>query len=87
MLELRSKIARKLNIPEDISDGLPIVTITGKCELYIENYRGIIEYSKHQIRIQTKCGRICITGEELEIVYYTNTDMKITGKLETMNYS
>ena len=87
MLELRSKIARKLNIPEDISDGLPIVTITGKCELYIENYRGIIEYSKHQIRIQTTCGRICITGEELEIVYYTNTDMKITGKLETMNYS
>lgn len=86
-MELRSKIARKLNIPEDISEGLPIVTITGKCELYVENYRGIIEYSKNQIRIQTKCGRICITGDELEIVYYTNTDMKIVGKLETMNYS
>ena len=86
-MEIKSKIARKLNIPEDISDGLPIVTVTGKSEVYVENYRGIIEYSKNQIKIQTKCGRICITGEELEIAYYTNTDMKIIGKLETMKYS
>ena len=53
----------------------------------MENYRGIIEYSKNQIRIQTKCGRICMTGDDLEIVYYTNTDMKIIGKLETINYA
>ena len=86
-MELKTKIARKLNIPEDISDGLPIVTINGKSEVYVENYRGIIEYSKNQIRIQTKCGRICMTGDDLEIVYYTNTDMKIIGKLETINYA
>ena len=46
MLAVKSKIAQKLNIPEDISNGLPIVTITGKSELYVENYRGIIEYEK-----------------------------------------
>ena len=54
MFAVKSKIAEKLNIPQDISDGLPIVTITGK---------------------------------NLEIVYYTNVDMKITGEIESICYS
>ena len=87
MLAVKSKIAQKLNIPEDISNGLPIVTITGKSELYVENYRGIIEYEKNCIKIQTKECRITFLGENLEIVYYTNVDMKITGKLESVSYS
>ena len=87
MFAVKSKIAQKLNIPEDISDGLPIVTITGKHEVYVENYRGIIEYGKNMIKIQTKCNRIIFTGKELEIVYYTNSDMKIIGNLENISYS
>ncbi len=86
-MNIKSKIAQKLNIPEDISDGLPIVTVTGQCEVYVENYRGIIEYESNCIKLQTKVCRICITGKNLEIVYYTNTDMKITGQLENILYS
>ena len=58
MFAVKSKIAEKLNIPEDIAEGLPIVTVTGKNEIYVENYKGIIEYSQNCIRIQTKVNRI-----------------------------
>lgn len=85
-MNIKSKIAQKLNIPEDISDGLPIVTVTGQCEVYVENYRGIIEYENNCIKLQTKVCRICFTGKNLEIVYYTNTDMKIVGELENILY-
>ena len=54
MFAVKSKIAEKLNIPEDIAEGLPIVTVTGKDEVYVENYKGIIEYGQNCIRIQTK---------------------------------
>ena len=87
MFAVKSKIAQKLNIPEDISDGLPIITITGKCEIYVENYKGIIEYNKNCIKIQTKVSRVTFFGKDLEIVYYTNVDMKITGEMETITYS
>ena len=87
MFAVKSKIAEKLNIPLDISDGLPIVTITGKNEIYVENYKGIIEYGKCCIKIQTKVCRITFSGKNLEIVYYTNVDMKITGEIESICYS
>ena len=87
MFAIKTKLAQKLNIPEDISDGLPIITITGKCEIYVENYKGIIEYNKNCIKIQTKVSRVTFFGKDLEIVYYTNVDMKITGEMETITYS
>ena len=87
LFAVKSKIAEKLKIPEDISEGFPIVTITGKGEIYGENYKGIIEYGKQCIRIQTKVCRITYQGKNLEIVYYTNVDMKIVGELESVSYS
>ena len=87
MYPIKTKIAEKLNIPEDISNGLPIVTVMGKCEVYVENYKGIIIYEKNCIKIQTKNCRITFKGNNLEIVYYTNVDMKITGEFESVCYS
>lgn len=83
---MKSIIAAKLNIPEDISDGLPIVTVTGSREAYVENYHGIIEYGKCCIRIQAKGCRITFCGKNMEIVYYTNVDMKIQGEIESICY-
>ena len=87
MFVIKSKLAEKLNIPQDISDGLPIVTVTGKNEIYVENYKGIIEYGKCCIKIQTKVCRVTFSGKNLEIVYYTNVDMKIIGEIESICYS
>ena len=86
MLKIRSKLSEKLNIPADIALGVSIVTITGTKEAYIENYKGIIEYGKKCIKLQTNECKIYFKGNDLEIVYYTNADMKITGKIESISY-
>ena len=66
---------------------VPILTLTGHYEVNIENYRGILEYTEQLIRINVRSGQIRITGKSLEINYYTTTDMKITGKVEKIEYS
>ena len=77
-------MADAANLPKDVVLGVPILTLTGH---YVENYRGILEYTEQLIRINVRSGQIRITGKSLEINYYTTTDMKITGKVEKIEYS
>lgn len=83
---LKSKVATAANLPKDVVLGVPIVTVTGQIEVCIENYRGIIEYTDFLIRIQSKAGQIKITGKRMQIEYYTNDEMKITGRIKSIEY-
>ena len=80
-------MADAANLPKDVVLGVLILTLTGHYEVNIENYRGILEYTEQLIRINVRSGQIRITGKSLEINYYTTTDMKITGKVEKIEYS
>lgn len=84
---LKTRVAQAANMPKDVVFKVPIVTITGQLELCIENYRGITEYTESLVRIQTKIGQIKITGKQLQIAYYTNDEMKITGKIISVEYN
>lgn len=66
--------------------GAAIVTITGKQEAFIENYKGILEYTTESIVLQGKNCKICFEGQRLSIDYYTNEDMKISGSIDTVRY-
>ena len=82
-----SILAQSLQMPEELLKGDSIISLTGNHKAWIENYKGIIEYGKNCIRIQTRVCRITFTGRNLEIVYYTNVDMKISGEIESICYS
>jgi sporulation protein YqfC len=73
-------------MPKDVVLGVPLTTIIGQSEAYIENYRGILEYTDKLIRVQTKLGKIHICGRGLQIEHYTNDDMKITGHISMIEY-
>lgn len=80
------KLFGGLEFPKDLMLGAAIVTVTGRREAVIANYRGILEYEDSRIRIQTKNCRILISGAHLAIDYYTSEEMKITGLIDTIAY-
>lgn len=83
---LMENVADTLKLPKDLLLGAAILTVTGQCEAYVENYSGIIEYTNKKIKLQTKTCRIEINGDRLMIVYYTNDEMKIVGQIEEIKY-
>jgi len=83
---LTSGIVESLQVPKDLAFGSVIATITGQSEAFIENYRGIIEYTDHKIKLQTKTCKMELVGKGLNIEYYTNDEMKITGHINQINY-
>ena len=76
----------KLQLPKDITHGAFILTAIGNEELYIENYKGILEYTGNCIRIQGKNTYILIEGRNLKIDHYTEEDMLIKGCILSIQY-
>ena len=79
-------IVESLKLPKDTMLGAAIVTVTGNREAFIENYKGIIEYTTETIVLQGKNCKICFEGKRLSIDYYTNEDMKISGSIDAVRY-
>lgn len=75
-----------LKLPKDVCMGALRVTLTGNTEAWIENYRGILEYTEQTILLQTKTCQVCFEGSKLSIDYYTNEDMKISGCISCVRY-
>ena len=85
-LKIHEQVIERLELPKDLLLGEAILTVTGRRELLIENYKGILNYEDSFIKIQAKTCRIVIYGKRLSIDYYTNEEMKITGIFEQINY-
>lgn len=84
--ELINKIGEIASIPKDVTQGLPYLSIIGNSEMYIENYKGILEYTREHVRLQTQIGRIEIIGKHLHIDYYANDEMKIKGIFHAIEF-
>lgn len=80
-------LSSTLNIPSDILTGDPIITIIGRNEISIENYRRIIEYTNKNIKVQTNIGNILIQGKDIKISYFGKDEMKIAGKFELIKHN
>ena len=83
-MKKKNKIEKMLEIPEEVYSNVKKVTITEFKELILEKYKGIIEYEECFASISTYIGVININGYNLNLEKMTNDDIKITGKIESI---
>lgn len=79
-----NKLESILELPQEVYSDLPKITITGFEEIILENYKGIIEYEEFFASISTYIGVVNINGYNLNLEKMTNDDIKITGKIESI---
>ena len=82
----QSKLDEILEIPTELSTNVPKATILGFEKVYIENYKGILEYQDFFIRINTHIGIININGFDLKLEEMTTDDIMITGKIDSIDF-
>lgn len=83
---VKENMVESLELPKDLMYGASIVTITGRREVLIENYKGILEYTEDYIKIQAKNVKLTVYGKQLSIEYYTSEDMKVIGFIKSIEY-
>lgn len=80
-----NKMNRLLEIPKEVCSDEPKIIMTGFDEILIENYRGILEYEEFFVRISTHIGIVNINGYNLNLDKMTDDDIKIKGKIESVD--
>lgn len=80
----KKRMDKMLEIPKEVYSDIPKLSVTGFEEMVIENYKGILEYEEFFVRISTHIGIININGYNLNLETMTNDDIKVTGKIESI---
>lgn len=83
---MRRNLAENLKLPKDLLTGDVNVRIMGKREVFIENYRYIIEYSEAVLKLQCKNTKLKIAGNKLVIEYYSKDEMLVKGIIDEICY-
>lgn len=79
-----SKLDSMLELPREVASSDVKITIAGFDEILIENYKNILEYQDILIKINTFNGAITIYGSNLKLEQMTDEDIKVKGKIDTI---
>ena len=77
----KKQVVTALELAPDLGGGETKISLTGSGEAVIENYKGILQYTDSEILLQSLRGKVLLRGRNLEIVWYTSLEMKITGSI------
>ena len=80
-----NRIDKLLELPQEVCSNIPKISIIGFDEIIIENFKGILEYEDFFVRINTHIGIININGFQLKLENMTDDDIKVTGKIESID--
>ena len=80
----KRRLDKILEMPEELYSNTPKLIVVGFNEIVLENYKGILEYEEFFASISTHIGIININGYNINLEKMTNDDIKITGKIESI---
>lgn len=83
---MKGKFSERLRLPADLTRGELIMSFTGGHEVFIENYKGIVEYTDHKVLIAGRHSEVLLEGKDLTITYYTDDEMSIEGMFEHIKF-
>lgn len=68
-----------LEIPRDLAMKETVLTVTGRHQVIVCNYRSVLRYEEEEIILLTFRGKLQIRGKRLRIPVYTPEEMYIEG--------
>ena len=86
MADLRTGLARWLDLPEAASLDLPQLRCIGDLQVLIENHLGVRSFRDGVAIVATRIGPLEIWGQELTVGAVDRDAILVTGRIEGMRY-
>lgn len=84
--KIRKFTSDVLDLPQDVIFDLPRLTLIGNMQLYIENHRGVADFSDNLLRLKLSVGGIEITGKQLVIRTITAEEIFVEGLIDHVRF-
>ncbi len=85
--KFKERVSNVLAIPQEIVSDVPRLVFDSNTTAYIENYKGISEYGRESIKINTGKYIISLQGEALEIKSMTTEEVVVEGIIKAVDFS
>lgn len=81
IMDTKERIADAFGLPKDVVTDATLFHMIGSSDVFLENFKGILSFTCHEIIVKGHDCKFCISGDCLNIAYYSNEDMKISGQI------
>jgi sporulation protein YqfC len=78
--------AKVLDLPLDVVQDLPRLTMIGNVQLYIENHRGVLHFTSDHLQLQLTKGKLEVRGKKLVIRAILPEEVFIEGIIDGIDY-
>lgn len=85
--KIREKLSDVLAVPQAIMLDVPRIVFDSNTKIFIENYKGVSEFSDTSIKINAGRYIISLYGTNLDIKVMTAEEIEIEGMITKMEFS
>lgn len=78
---LKRKVAHTLDLPSEVLLDQATIHLMGDAEVHIVNHKGLVAYTRDCIKTRSIQGMIEVMGSNLEIVSFSSSEIRISGKI------
>ena len=78
--------AKILDLPQDVVQDLPRITMIGNVQLYVENHRGVQHFSSENLILELTKGTLEVFGKQLVIRAILSEEVFIEGIIDHVKY-
>lgn len=79
-------MTEQMDLPADVMMDLPRVTMIGNFHIYIENHKGVIRFTKTELRLRLTEGELLVIGNEFVIKNILPEEMLLEGIIEDVRF-
>ncbi|MFZ5650101.1 MAG: sporulation protein YqfC [Bacillota bacterium] len=84
---LKRQMSDMLEIPSDIILDLPKVVLVGDLQVFIENHRGIVEYSAESVRVNVGDYEVAVSGDGLLLRNILPDEICLEGRIKSVQFN
>lgn len=78
--------AEKLELPSEVFLDIPRITMIGHLHIYIENHKGLINFTNNELRLHMKNGQLLVRGDNFVIKTVLADEILLEGEIHGVSF-